>query len=709
LWFSLFIHHQNFSFLTHVFIARQGSSTAKGAVDPAHYFNFKLVNSSLDEQLGDPVAEIKFASLLGSFTDNCNESNFEPDLNHKRMAISARRTYRLRFSGLREILEKTKPGVGSMQDPSVYGSPEHYNRFGCWGASTLSHYGGLGILVPGVSTVQPPLLATASDLDVGQSLTAIHGSRASLFPAFPKLSDSLIITDEARLASEPAPINNFPPFKFDRYTFQKRIADKACWPKPNPKAITSRRNLAEMMTTRLVTGLLAKRGLIPVVVSLNNKDKQLLVRTSFGPMLDAANLPCKIGKICMAKSIYSLYRLKQGTSYNDAWNPDIWQLGCCIFRLPEKNGLPVDGTIETGLSPLGELIRIFRGLARHGFIFFGSGGVPVVNGFVSPSANSRAATDFSGSRDGATFEAAQSVSNKANYSMDQLCERGSPVPMFVTGNALPKQFRDVALPPGEQAMYLGTYRVVRCAQEEEDLEIEDINEMVRFYQEYYELNDVMLRFHLQTPKKYKAVPVNYEDRKYSLMEVDKRDDRKPLFVVPEGDSYQALLSTRAPNVICEKQMITEWISDNGHMEILEEPYVPKDAMTTATLATNKTTNSVVQPQRQAEGPKRPLIKRMAHQSKRRITFDKHWDILIKASIASFCRLLSVNVDVSGLIGPLIDNSPAVHTAKSQLANYTLHLGSDGPVSLLENSIGPEFQKSPRIIQYGRMTQRFCGS
>ena len=182
----------------------------------------------------------------------------------------------------------------------------------------------------------------------------------------------------------------------------------------------------------------------------------------------------------------------------------MWQAGCCIFRLPEKNGLPVDVAIESGMSPLGEVIRVVQGMARLGFCFFGSGGVPVVNGFVSPSANSKAATDSSGARDGATFETAQSVSNKANFTMDQLCERGTPIAMFVAGKALPDQFQDRNLPPGEQAIYLGTFRVTQCAQEDL-MERGDIDEMVAFYQDYYELQSYMLRFHLAYTKKYRAI------------------------------------------------------------------------------------------------------------------------------------------------------------------------------------------------------------
>ena len=308
-----------------------------------------------------------------------------------------------------------------------------------------------------------------------------------------------------------------------------------------------------------------------------------------------------------------------------------------------------------------------------------------MNGFVSPSANSKATTDFSGARDGATFETAQTVENKTNFTMDQLCERGSPIAMFVSGKALPLQFHDQTLTPAsEQAMYMGTFRVMRCEQEE-PLEKSTINDMVAFYKEYYDLDCTMLRFHLEVVKKYRAVPVAYLDQTYTLMEVDKRDDRKPLFSVPPGESYQALLSTEAPNFISEKEMITEWIEDGSHLEILEDPYKGVDAPPSLT--------AVVPHERYQGNKRRALNKRIAQTRKRRIQFSDHWRIMLKAGVASFARLLEVNVDSSGCIGPLIDRFPLVHKEGLELVNYSRYFTVESPTRFLDH-IGPEFQKSP---------------
>jgi hypothetical protein len=360
--------------------------------------------------------------------------------------------------------------------------------------------------------------------------------------------------------------------------------------------------------------------------------------------------------------------------------------GLAAFVFLKKNGLPVDVPIKDGMSPLGEVMRITHGLLLLGFHFYGSGGVPVVNGFVSPSANSKAATDSSGGRDGATFETAQTVENKVNFTMDQLCERGSIIAMFVAGKALPAEFHDKSLPPGEQAMCLGTYRVLQCAQED-SIEPDDIKQMLAFYKDHYALDSCMLRFHLAYKKKYLAVPVAYDRRAYRHIEVDKRDDRKPLFAVPEEATYRSLLSSDASIFISEKQMISDWIQDGGHLELVDDPYQEPGKCDPSNG------NAILRRLHSATTAFRPSNKRMAHRAKRKIQCGQHWIICLKAAVALFARQLKVNVDADGKIGPLIDSFPIVHTAASELTNYSHFVGIGSSASYLE-SVGPELQKSP---------------
>lgn len=606
-----------------------------------------------------------------------SESVFVPNLEPKRMTISARQTGPLRQSGLKEIKEKVKEK--QMSDPTLYGFRRDYQYIGCWGAESS---------VKGVQ------------VGLGRKLSYVLPAEE---PMVSKLSQCLVSNDtNSEFTDEPDKALTLPQLDFTKYIFPSRTADKDLWPNPNPKAISSRKTLAEMMMTRHVCSLLAKDGIIPLIVSPNQLDRTQNNRTPFGPMLDSKFQPFWYGQKFMAATIYNKYRLKKGKGFNDAWMSNLWGANSCIFRLPEKNGLPVDVAIASGMSPLGEIMRIVGDLPRLGFYFYGSGGTPVVNGFVSPSANSKAATDSSGGREGATFETAQSIANSLNYTMDLLCERGTPMSHFVAGKALPLEYHDPELKSGEQAFYLGPYRVEQCAQEE-PLEREDINAMCSFYKAYYDLDSSMLRFHLAYRKKYRAVPIDYQPQPqgYCLLEVDRRDDRKPLFEVPESSSYQALLSTEAPIFISKKEMITEWIMDGGHLEIVDSPYW---SITSREIAATKTshlnllipalgTRSAVQTLKEASNFRRPFSKRMAHQAKRKIDFKQHWSILLKCSVASFARQLEINVDASGNIGPLIDSCFTRHTGGGELINYSKYFGIDSPLKFLEE-VGPELQKSP---------------
>jgi hypothetical protein len=137
----------------------------------------------------------------------------------------------------------------------------------------------------------------------------------------------------------------------------------------------------------------------------------------------------------------------------------------------------------------------------------------------------------------------------------------------------------------------------------------------------------------------------------------------------EGSSYQALMSTQASIFISEKDMISEWIQDGGHLELVDSPYRPpvpsklgharNPFLERSTTPSNAKT--LIHPCRRASAPGGRVIKRIAHQTKRRIIYHQHWDILLKCGVASFARLLEINVDANGHIGPLIDSFPSRHT------------------------------------------------
>jgi hypothetical protein len=129
-----------------------------------------------------------------------------------------------------------------------------------------------------------------------------------------------------------------PPLDFSRHDYAIRTEDKMHWPALNAKAITSRKSLAAMFMDGHVTRLLTLEGRIPVVVSQNKNNPELLVHTPFGPMLDSNSFPCRPGQIFLSSTIYEKFGLRKGKGFNDAWNSDVWQAGACSFRLPEKKG-----------------------------------------------------------------------------------------------------------------------------------------------------------------------------------------------------------------------------------------------------------------------------------------------------------------------------------------------------------------------------------
>jgi hypothetical protein len=168
------------------------------------------------------------------------------------------------------------------------------------------------------------------------------------------------------------------------------------------------------------------------------------------------------------------------------------------LHLPEKNGLPFDQALEMGSSPLGELLQIDKGEERTGFEFCGSGGNPVINGFVLPDLRSRKTTSATAA-EGATFKTCQTVTNWLNAVMEQICESTRPMAVFLAENVLPVSKYDQNLqkdigPVTEQVVYMGVYDVRWCTQEE-PLDPSALIETMHFYQEFYpDLKGAQLRF-----------------------------------------------------------------------------------------------------------------------------------------------------------------------------------------------------------------------
>ena len=151
--------------------------------------------------------------------------------------------------------------------------------------------------------------------------------------------------------------------------------------------------------------------------------------------------------------------------------------------------------------------------------------------------------------EGATFESSQTITNKMNYVMQQICELSRPVAVFLSGAVLPKTCYDPTLKQTigadtEQSSYMGVYNVRWCEQED-PMEPSTIPKMISHFKKLCpHLKGSQLRFHLECSKRFLLVPNNnYPQRAggYQHLKVDIRDNRKPLYEIAKGKSIEALV------------------------------------------------------------------------------------------------------------------------------------------------------------------------
>lgn len=113
-------------------------------------------------------------------------------------------------------------------------------------------------------------------------------------------------------------------FHYKSYRIRSRTSDLQLWPKPNTKAISSKKSLAEMMTSGYVIKEQAKKGIIPVITSPNQSRKEQLLKVHFGPMLDNRSQPTLSGQSLKAGFVHNQFRLKESQDYNDPRLSNIW-------------------------------------------------------------------------------------------------------------------------------------------------------------------------------------------------------------------------------------------------------------------------------------------------------------------------------------------------------------------------------------------------
>ena len=102
------------------------------------------------------------------------------------------------------------------------------------------------------------------------------------------------------------------------------------------------------------------------------------------------------------------------------------------------------------------------------------------------------------------------------------------------------------------------------------------------YKEYYpQMKGTQLRFHLELCKKFKLVPTNdYPNRPggYQHLEVDTRDNRKPLYEIKKGVSIEAVLNVLDVNsdtivpFTSQRTMLQDWVRSRGYLELVTSPF-----------------------------------------------------------------------------------------------------------------------------------------
>lgn len=160
---------------------------------------------------------------------------------------------------------------------------------------------------------------------------------------------------------------------------------------------------------------------------------------------------------------------------------------------------------------------------------------------------------------------------------------------------------------------------------------------------------------------------------YHHLEVDTRDNRKPLYEVPFGLTLTSIFKTFDEDTfISERTMFEEWVSKRGYLELNDNPYVPPFPIVKAgqTQLLEVGGEQEVEPhQRDFETSLHPLDldegvrrmgKDMARRCKRYQSFGDHWRTLLQCSLASFARMAQINIDSEQKIGPLLDYDQEYH-------------------------------------------------
>ena len=588
----------------------------------------------------------------------------------KRIVSSARVCFPLQASGLKEILDDIESGL-IKSSPKVYGKTKHYQYHNVWGATSSTHH-----RLVGTSTQDPNDNARNAKPCDFHHVFAIKEKKGA--GSSPKLSRDL-----------------------KKYEWKIRKTDRKYWPRSNFKKVASIKTASQVVTTPPVIDRLRDDGIVP---SINHPKEKGMISIPFGPYLDDHAQPHVPGTCFHAAEAYRHYGMKLQHDYNEAWRSNVDALSSAFLRLPAKNSLPMDLPKEGRMSPYAEMLRIRDGGARLGFDIYRSGGNCVQKGQAPPAGGMSAG-------EGAFFEHVQSINNAYNSAIEIIEERMTPLAVFVGGALLPDAFLDERLKSriagAEQVLYLGTYTVQALGTEPGLLVDEIVSIKAEYADVYPGMDDGNFRFLLKPHRKYRLVPYDYprRDGGYTTIEIDVRDNRRPLFDVPDNVSFDKAFGFDR-ELFDEDSKLGEWYHDGGLSQYIDSPFtstkevkrkgVGKDPFDWFVNTEEEKFESVgalssFRLLRPADTGNATNI--LAEFKVNGITKEELWWIVMACSVASFLRLGQVNVDSTGHIGPLLDYDPEVHSSNSDLANYRKLFGNEGLVQYT-SYLGIEIQRSP---------------
>ena len=575
------------------------------------------------------------------------EGNRRSENRPKRITLSARATTGLQNTGMKDIVDDVADQ--RISKPKVYGLPRHYNVSNVWGATNAHHHTMMGTRPPGDPAVD---MGPVCFTQIFKAANTAKGKKTKG------------VVYQCNLS---------------KYSHVLRTSDCIIWPKTNSKMVVSVKSAPVMVTSEPIVDLLIAKGTLPLIKHPRPRredegNEKSFMEIPFGPYLDQeTDQPLLPGKCRLASSIYSRYGMKLLSGHNEAWKAGACAASGLFVRLPEKNGLPVDGCETQRLSPLAEIQRISSGSERMGFIVHRSGGNCTMKGQAPPAEAARTAGE------GAFFEHAQSIKNPYNFAIEILVEQGTPVAVWGAGDLVPARFRDRDLARdtdgAEQVYYFGCYKIERSTSQPAKTR-EELLEVVEEYQEEYpKLTYLNLRFLLQKQHSYALVPVEYPALKagYHYLPVDLRDNRRPMFEVAGSQSFEAALGEDNDTCFNETSMLTAWFRSGGCNEYSNHPFLPRAGKKRKAVGDdngwfveNESAFRLLTAPQEGTHIAAPTLAQFETRSQ---TLRGQWDVVLNCSIASFSRLLELNVDRAGKVGPLLDSNPKYHKGESSLDNY----------------------------------------